>query len=71
MSGDNEMFQAIHENHRRSRLTHHVGYIVFNDQAEKIRCIMDAQARQGDVMSLVLLSVQLIVLAVATVATLI
>lgn len=71
MIGDNEMFPAIHENHRRSRLTHTVGYIVFDGQAEKIRCDMDARARQGDVMSLVLLSVQLIVLAVATAAALI
>lgn len=60
-----DFFPAIHANHRRSSTTQTIGYIVTGEQADKIRCCMDAQARKGDAMTLVLLSVQLFVLVVS------
>lgn len=64
------MFNDIHKNHRRSRTTKTIGYIVTVEQAHRLAHIREAQSRQGDPLSLVLLAAQLFVLVTTTVVAL-
>lgn len=64
------IFNDIHKNHMRSRTTKTIGYIVTVEQAHRLAHIMEAQSRQGDPISLALLTVQLFVLVAVTVVAL-
>ena len=66
-----DLFHAIHANHRRSRTTRTIGYIVTGEQAQRFASYEASQRRGGDgLFSLVLLAAQLFVLVTAAVVAL-
>ena len=61
MQGDKELFEMVNSHHRRSGTTQHIGYIVYEDQAEKLLSMMEAQNRRFDPVPLVVIALQVIV----------
>lgn len=65
-----DFFQEIHRNHRRSSTTQVVGYFVPQKEAQESAVRSAVQSKDGDVFSLFLLAAQLFVLVTATVLAL-
>ena len=68
MDGDKELFEMVNSHHRRTGMTRHVGYIVYDDQAARLMSLIDSQAKKNDPMPLVVIALQVIVCAAVILA---
>ena len=71
MNEDMEVIAMVHQNHARSETNRRVGYIIYDHQADRIKAAMDAQQRVGDPVTLVMITLQVIVVAAVAVINLI